>query len=141
MLLVASDRKPQHRKIPKMILQGSSPLCSSWLCLSGYECLSFSLQLVPERLLQFRASHAGTQALVAKNCSIQPEMIFRTSSNQYSRVWTSGKKLQLYWHGPAEYHECFQGCLPKRKVALPTELAHSSLASTGSHDSIPKASF
>ena len=92
MLLAASDRNSQHKKIPKTILLGSlfsDPLSFAFLG----TCVSVNLQLVPKRLLQFQASHAGTQPLVGRSCSFQPEMIFQTFSNQYSRVWTSGKKL------------------------------------------------
>ena len=87
MLLAASDRNSQHKKISKTILLGSlfsDPLSSAFLG----TCVSVNLQLVPKRLLQFQASHASTQPLVGRNCSFQPEMIFKT----YSRVWTSGKK-------------------------------------------------
>lgn len=77
--------------------------------------VDFSLHLVPKGLLQIQASHVDAHPLAAKNCPFQSGMMLKTFNNQYSRAPTRVKKLQLYWYGPAEYQECFQGCLPRNE--------------------------
>ena len=90
MLLDASNRNPHDKKVPRWYIKAPllcDPLSSAFL---GVRVI-FSLQLVPKWLLQFQASHADTPPLLAKNCSFQPGMIFKTLSNQYNRALTSKK--------------------------------------------------
>lgn len=59
---------------------------------------------------------ANTHTSTSKELS-QPQIIFKTFNNQYSRALTSEEKVPLYRVRPAEYQGCFQTCLPRNKGA------------------------